>query len=247
MEFNLAAAAVYAIIFLSTLIRATFGFGNALVAMPILAIFLDMQTVTPLVAIIALTIAVFILAGHWRNVHPAGVWRLIVSTMLGMPFGLLLLKASQDTFLKLMLACLVLLFSLGSLVKPRWRGLNSDRWAFGFGFLAGILLSAYNTSGPIVVIYGSLRKWTPAVFRTTLQVYFLPTAAFMVIAHGFGGLLTPKVLGFYIWSLPLVIVAVLLGNRLHARIPVHRYDQSIHILLICVGLFLFVKTILGGV
>ena len=47
-----------------------------------------------------------------------------------------------------------------------------------FGFFAGILGGAYNTNGPPVVIYGSLRKWSPATFRATLQGYFFMAAFF---------------------------------------------------------------------
>jgi len=42
---------VLAIILLSTLVRAIFGFGNALVAMPLLAMIIDVRIATPLVAL----------------------------------------------------------------------------------------------------------------------------------------------------------------------------------------------------
>jgi len=245
MECNLTTAFIMLIIFVSTLIRATFGFGNAMLAMPLLALFLDMRTVTPLVAVVALTIAVMILAGHWRDVHPESAWRLIVSTLAGMPFGLLLLMAASEVSLKILLSCLLILFSLNSLAGPKWPKLKSNRWAFGFGFVAGILLSALNTNGPVVVIFGALRKWKPAMLRATLQGYFLPTAALVVAVHGFGGLLTREVLGYYIGSLPLVVAAVLLGNRLHGRIPAYRYDQAVFVLLLSVGVFLLASTIPG--
>lgn len=54
---------VLLILFLSTLVRSTFGFGDALVAMPLLALFIAIKTATPVVAIIAPTIAISLLIG----------------------------------------------------------------------------------------------------------------------------------------------------------------------------------------
>jgi len=45
------------VMFLSALIRATFGFGNALVAMPLLALVLDLKSAAPLVALFATVLA----------------------------------------------------------------------------------------------------------------------------------------------------------------------------------------------
>ena len=44
------------VLFISTLVRATFGFGDALIAMPLLALVINIKIVTPLVAIIAIII-----------------------------------------------------------------------------------------------------------------------------------------------------------------------------------------------
>ncbi len=50
-----ATALVLVVLFCSTFIRATFGFGDALVAMPLLAMVVGLKTATPLVALVAST------------------------------------------------------------------------------------------------------------------------------------------------------------------------------------------------
>ena len=47
------------VLFISTLVRATFGFGDALIAMPLLALVINIKIVTPLVAIIAIIIVIW--------------------------------------------------------------------------------------------------------------------------------------------------------------------------------------------
>ena len=59
---------VLLILFLSTLVRSTFGFGDALVATPLLALIIPIKTATPVVAIIAPTIAISLLIKEWRHI-----------------------------------------------------------------------------------------------------------------------------------------------------------------------------------
>ena len=55
------------ILFASALTRSTFGFGDALIAMPLLTLLVGVQTATPLVAFVGPTIAFTIVWRNWRN------------------------------------------------------------------------------------------------------------------------------------------------------------------------------------
>ena len=72
MAFDGVTVAVLLIILVSTLVRAVFGFGNALIAMPLLAMTpIGMKTSTPLIALIATILALVILVKDWRmSSHP---------------------------------------------------------------------------------------------------------------------------------------------------------------------------------
>ena len=89
--------AVLVILFVSTLVRAVFGFGNALIAMPLLAMTaIGMKTATPLVALIASILALSILVKDWRIIDFKSTWRLLIGTLPGIPLGLLLLKGPHE-------------------------------------------------------------------------------------------------------------------------------------------------------
>ena len=89
--------AVLSILFVSTLVRAVFGFGNALIAMPLLAMTsIGMKTATPLVALIAAILSLVILVKDWRIIDFKSTWRLLVGTLPGIPLGLLLLKGPYE-------------------------------------------------------------------------------------------------------------------------------------------------------
>jgi uncharacterized protein len=49
---------VVVILFVAELVRSSIGFGNALVAMPLLVLVMDLRLATPLVALVSMTAAV---------------------------------------------------------------------------------------------------------------------------------------------------------------------------------------------
>ncbi len=229
---------VYIILFISSFIRSTFGFGDALVAMPLLSLVMGLRSATPLVALIASTIALTILLRNWTRVDIRSAWRLVVSSLMGIPIGLILLKGTYDNLLKSLLALLLIAYGLYSLFKPKWIIYLKEKSAFVFGFFAGILGGAYNTNGPPVVIYGTLKQWAPESFRATLQGYFLPTGLAILLGHGLGGLWTAQVVQTYLCALPVVFVAVFLGGRINKVLPAQRFVRTIYFLLIALGLLL---------
>jgi uncharacterized membrane protein YfcA len=83
--------------------------------------------------------------------------------------------------------------------------LKNDRLAWLFGFSAGVLGGAYGMNGPPLVIYGSLRHWSPEYFRATLQGYFLPASLLGMCGYWLAGLWVPAVTRYYLWSLPIVM------------------------------------------
>jgi hypothetical protein len=226
-----------AILFASTLTRSTLGFGDALLAMPLLTLTVGIKTATPLVAFISTTIAISILFGNWRQADLNAVWRLILSSLLGIPFGIILLKSAPDSFVKTLLGMLLILFGLYNLMTPRLPTVQRQVFAYVAGFVAGVLGGAYNTSGPPVIIYGALRRWPPERFRATLQGYFT-TSLFIVIGHGLAGLWTPRALTLYGYALPGVIIAILLGGKLNRAIPQGSFDRFVYAALVVMGIFL---------
>ncbi len=78
MDFSLYVLPVLSILFLATLVRSTFGFGEALIAMPLLVNIVDFKTATPLIAMVACTISVAIIIFKRLNIQFNSAWRLAV-------------------------------------------------------------------------------------------------------------------------------------------------------------------------
>src|SRR5207247_1032982 len=114
-----------------------------------------------------------------------------------------------EAVVKAVLALVIIGFSSYCLVSRRQYELKNDRLAWLFGFAAGILGGAYGMNGPPLVIYGSLRRWSPEHFRATLQGYFLPASLLGMCGYWLAGLWVPAVTRYYLWSLPVALTAIL--------------------------------------
>lgn len=236
-------AAVVPVLFASALVRAVLGFGDALLAMPVLTLLVGIRTAAPLTAMAAPVIAALVLVLDWKKADFRASGLLILSTLAGIPFGLLILKNLDENAVNLALAAVLLLYGLVQLLGLRsWR-LKDERLAVAFGLAAGVLGGAYNTNGPPVVVYGTLRGWTPDRFRATLQGYFLPTGCAILAGHGLAGLWTSRVFTLFLWSLPAVVAAVFLGSRIHRRLPTARFGRWVYTALLALAAGLAAKSL----
>ena len=231
---------ILSILFLATLVHSTLGFGTGLVAMPLLTLMIEVKTATALVAFVIMTNTLIITWGAWRSADWRSAWRLIVSSLVGIPVGLLMLRQAPEGVIKVGLGVVIILVSLYQLMQPQLKKLDQSRWVYFFGFLGGILGGAYNTNAPPIVIYGVMRRWSPARFRATLQGYFLPTSVLIWLGHGMSGLWSAEVLYLYSLTLPLLFLAVFLGYRLNHHIPATGFERLLHGALIGLGILLVV-------
>jgi len=234
-----------AILFLATVIRSAFGFGEALIAVPLLALLLPVEVAAPVAVLVSITVALIVVVQDWRNIHVRSAVGLVLSTLFGIPLGLLLLRTVAEPVVKGVLAAIIIAFSVQSLVRARHSRLEDDRFAWLFGFSAGVLGGAYGMNGPPLVIYGSLRGWSPQHFRATLQGYFLPASLVGMWGYRLAGLWTPSVSRFYLLSLPLVILATFLGRMINRLLDAHRFLRYVHGGLIVVGIALLVQALMG--
>ncbi len=233
---------VAGVLFVAAFIRSALGFGDAVVAMPLLAMVLGLRTATPLVAFVGPTISILILARNWRRVEFKTAGRLIAATLLGIPVGIYGLARLPEAPLKIALGFIILLYGLFGLARPGTR-LERESTAFPWivGWSAGVLGGAYNTNGPPIVAYGMLRGWPPESFRATLQGYFLPTGLAILAGHGLAGLWTGTVLRSYLYSLPAIVLGVLLGGLLNKKLTHAVFARLVYASLAVMGAALLLR------
>lgn len=233
---------VLAVIFLATLVRSTFGFGEALIAVPLLALFIPVEVAVPLAVLVSITVAIVVLAQDWHHVQFRSAWWLVLSTLFGSPLGLLLLTCATAHAVKAALAIVIIAFSTYCLVSRKPFALRDDRLAWLFGFGAGVLGGAYGMNGPPLVVYAALRRWPPEQFRATLQGYFLPASLVSLLGYWLAGLWVPDVTRYFLLCLPPAVAAIVLGRVLHRRIQAGSFLLYVHVGLIAIGATLLIQS-----
>lgn len=234
---------VLLIIFLATLIRSTFGFGEALIAVPLLAFFIPLNVAAPLSVLISITIAAIVVLQDWKKIHRHSTGWLIFSTLFGIPLGLLLLTSPHPRLVKATLGVIIALFAIYALIgrTPLVLERDSRLWLFVCGFAAGILGGAYGMNGPPLVIYGAMRRWSAPHFRATLQGYFLPASLIGMTGYWLAGLWIPAVTHYYLISLPPALAAVFLGRALNHRLKGDAFLKYIYLALAAIGALLLIQ------
>ncbi|MBN2450366.1 MAG: sulfite exporter TauE/SafE family protein, partial [Lentisphaeria bacterium] len=237
------AVGVIAVVVLATAVRGLLGFGNALIAMPLLALLLPKEVVSPLVAILAMFMASIMLTQTWRHMCFRNAWRLVAGAVFGTPLGLIFLTRVPESIVQGVLAAVIFLFSLYSLTRPRLFHLKTDHGALLAGFVAGMLGGAYNTNGPPVVVYGAMRGWDPERFRATMQAFFWPAGLFILVGHASAGLWTREVFRHLLCCIPVTVVTLLACRPLARRIPTKPFERAVHGMLMATAVVLAAKAL----
>lgn len=239
---------VVATVFLAALTRSTLGFGEAVVAMPILVLLpIGFRTAVSLMGLVGLGVALIATAGGgWRHADRRALVALVPAALVGIPVGLVVVRWVPGALVTAGLGVVLVAYGAASVfggLDPDRRARAVDpRWAVVFGLVSGMLGSAYNINGVPVAVLGALRRWPPDRFRGTLQAHFLITGVFIVAAQGLGGLWSKNLPALFVLSLPAVGLATALGTRLRRHIPVHAFERYVFVFLAALGLSLLLRS-----
>ena len=226
---------------MAVIIRAIFGFGDVLVSVPILTLIIGPREAVPLMGLVGATNALIILIRERRGVHWRPVRYLLMASVVGIPLGAWSLAVLPERWIAVALGLVLIGYCTWALAGRRVVRLHSPRWAWPFGFGAGLMGGAVAATGPPIVVYSSTQGWSPAEMRATMQGFFLPNGILILGSHLVGGLWTPSILATYVLTLPLIAVALPLGARLGGRLSAPRFEQLTLLLLLGTGLLLLVS------
>jgi uncharacterized membrane protein YfcA len=236
------------VIFTATLFRSAFGFGESLIGVPLLALWIPLNIAVPLSVLVSITIAAFVVVQDRKKIHIQSAGRLILYSIIGIPLGLLLLININDHLVKAILGAVIIIFSIYLLSGKQLQQLDKDSqpWLFGCGLISGILGGAYGLNGPPLVIYGTKRRWSAQHFRATLQGYFLVASFVGMIGYWISGLLSAAVFHYYLISLPSLIPAIFLGRVINHRLHGDYFFKYVYVILLGIGIFLMINALKGS-
>lgn len=231
------------IFFLSGFVQGMTGFGSALVAIPLLCIFIDIKFAVPLTVLTGLVITLFLAFKLKTHLDRKKLLPLCIATLPGVYFGVTLLKKIDSEVVALLLGIFIILYSLYNLFfQPSPRRLR-HYWSYLAGFSSGAIGAAFSAGGPPVIIYSTLMGWSKDDIKATLTGFFLFNSCMTVVAHGLTGLTTHEVLVSFFFSTPFVLAGTVMGSYCYGFFKSETYMKAIYYFLILMGIMMItIKT-----
>jgi hypothetical protein len=211
-----------------------------MVATPILATMMDVRsailvTLLPTMAVNIASIANSraALAGT-RPFIP-----LVGFTLLGSVAGATILAITDPAPFRIVLAGLILLYLWSSLrISREWLEHNPLSAMAGFGIAAGLSAGTTNVMVAVLIIYFLSLNTTRATMVPTLNACFLVGKTSQILVLAIAGFVGLRLL---LETAPLALAAVaalLIGQRLQARIQVSTYQSILRKLLLLLAIIL---------
>jgi len=231
-----------AILFFAYVIKGLSGFGSGLVAIPLLAFFLPLPLIVPVLALLSYTGTVYQSITYRRDVVWRDLWPLLPFSLAGITIALWLLVNTDVTVLTLTLGIFIFCYAVYSLLPHEIKS-GSRWWAISAGSSAGLIGALFGTGGPFYVLYLKMRQITKQQFRATITMIFLVDGGARMFGYFYSDLFTTKTVTLSLVLLPVLFVAMYVGQHLHIKINDHRFNQIISGLLLVSGLSLAIKSI----
>jgi len=230
------------IIFIAYVIKGLSGFGSGLVAIPLLAFFLPLPFIVPVLALVSYTGTVYQSFTYRRDVVWRDLWPLLPFSLAGITIALWLLVNADVTVLTLTLGIFIFCYAVYSLLPHEIKS-GSRWWAIAAGSSAGLIGALFATGGPFYVLYLKMRKVTKQQFRATITMIFLVDGGARMFGYFYSDLFTAKTVTLSLVLLPVLFLAMYVGQHLHIKINDHRFNQVVSILLLLSGLSLVIKSV----
>jgi hypothetical protein len=228
------------VLFCAYTVRGIAGFGSGLIAIPLLALSFPLTLVVPLVVLLDFVGS----AGQgvrnralvsWRDLAP-----LLPFTVLGVLAALYLMDTLDAVVLRRSLGVFVLvyaLYQLSPLPAVRTTRLSS----VPYGALGGLVGTLFGTGGPFYVIYLSMRGLDKGALRASFATWFVIDGALRLGGYAAFGFLSADTLLKAAVALPVAVLGLLLGGRIHTTVSQQSFRRVISILLLVSGCGLLLK------
>jgi len=261
--FYLAAA-----LFIGNVVEAITGFGGPIIAVTLAANFFPIDHLVPIIVPVILCMNIYIVIRHRKHINShilIGGWHRLFSlhrtepawnlydgilpwAFSGMLLGVAIFSIADNLFLKLLYGAFVLCFSASgfiSIIRPISRAAKPLRPATGLilQITGGVMQGIYAAGGPLIVYYTNRVLTDKSSFRATLSVVWLILNFAIFMSHLLTGKHGPETLITVAELLPVLAAGIIVGEKLHGRIPERAFRMLVYSILTLSGISLIYSSL----
>lgn len=230
------------IVTVAYLIRGIAGFGSGLIAIPLLLLLnLPITLVVPLVVALDYLASASQGIKNRRAIAWREIWPLLPFSFVGVALALYVFKTIDGALLRHSLAVFIILYATYTLLAKLPRKIYHRGWAVPAGSLGGLIGTLFGTGGPFYVIYLQLRRLDKTPFRATFAAIFLIDGAGRIAGYLLLGFFTLDFSWLLAVLLPVMLLSLYLGGRIHLAFSQETFKRAISVLLVVSGIALLLK------
>jgi uncharacterized membrane protein YfcA len=222
------------------------GFGTALVAGPVLAHFVPVATIVPLLALLDFAAAAVNVARDGRSADTAELRRIVPAMALGSLGGAAILLLGRPQALLLALGVFAVLYALYSLSGLRPATQFTPRAALPFGLAGGVFSALFGSGGFVYAIYLAGRITASDRIRVTQSTLIGLSTLTRVVLFLLAGVYTDRALLVLAALLvPAMLLGTAAGRRIHWSLSRAQFTRIVSVVVLCSGVALLWRYVAG--
>jgi len=234
-------AAAYALLFVGAIaggfVSGLAGFGTALMALGIWLYVLPPSIAVPLVLITSVVAQSWTLPSMWRSFDLSLVWPFLIGGLAGVPLGTMLVAHADPNVFKLTVGVFLLVFPAALYFSGPMAFSLGGRLADGaIGFAGGIMGGLAGLSGPLPILWASIRGWGKHERRGVFQIFNWTVLVAALCLQAASGRVDRQVIWLAVLAFPAIVFGTWLGARLYRTLSDQNFTNVVLGLLFLSGL-----------
>jgi len=231
------------VVFAAYVLRGATGFGAGVVAIPLLALVMPLTVVIPVITTLGIVASLGQSVQEFRHVDWRALRGLALPSAVGLALGLWLFASLDQALLLKVFAAFIIVYGFWGLLprRPAWR-VAPRALAVASGGSGGLVATLFGgMAGPFYAIYLRALTLDKRRFRASMSSVLLCLG--LVRAGGYGslGFFDRRAIAALALFAPLMVLAMVLGDRWHARLDQARFERVVALLLAGSGVALLLK------
>jgi uncharacterized membrane protein YfcA len=221
------------------------GFGSTVIAVPILAHFLPVPYLVPLMAVLDMVCAAFIGRTNREQVAKAEIKRIIPFMFVGFLIGATVLVGVPDRYLRVALGVFAVAVGVHGIFNPTLHRTISAWWVVPAGVVGGAIATVFGAGGPIYATYFGGRLRDKGELRSTISTLISISAFSRAIVYAVTGLLLHlSMLVGGVLLAPFAWAGLKIGQRIHVGLTQQQMRRAVGVLLVFTGVSLLARAFL---
>ena len=220
------------------------GFGSTIFSVPILAHFLPVSYLVPLMVLLDMSSAIFLGTTGRKHVDRGELKRILPWMFVGFAIGLTVLVGMPDRYLRLALGIFAAAVGVNAILNPTLHKTISQLWSIPAGITGGALATIFGAGGPVYSTYLSGRLRDKTEIRSTISTLISISAVSRAIIYAVSGLLLHASLLVGALALaPFAWLGLKIGNRIHVGLSQEQLRRAIGGVLVVSGIGLVARVL----